>query len=80
MQIDTGRIEMLEEKELKDRKKMKKYHLIKDGEMTEKQRELMQVSKYDNRSKLGKIFREERARKAKKRKLQKESRKRNRRK
>lgn len=78
MQIDTGRIDRLSIEDLKDGKKMRRYHLIKDGEMTDKQRDLMQVSPFDNRSKLGKIFREERVRKAKKRKLQKESRRRNR--
>jgi hypothetical protein len=76
MQTDTGRIERLDEDTLKDKKKMKLYYRIQDGEMTDRQRELMQVSKYDNRSKLGKIFRAERA---KKRKLHKEGRRRNRR-
>ena len=57
---------------------MKSYELIHEGHMTDRQKKLMKIGRFEEKNRLGKIFREERVRKARKRKLQKESRRRNR--
>lgn len=77
MEKTTGRIVDLSEEEKKALSK--RYRIIKKSDMTEKQKEFMQVSRFDNKSKLGKVFRDLRKKKAAARKQSRKSRKINRR-
>ena len=77
MERTTGRIVDHSEEEKKPLSK--RYRIIKKSDMTEKQKELMQVSRFDNKSKLGKVFRDLRKKKAAARKQSLKSRKINRR-
>jgi hypothetical protein len=58
MNTETGKIEYYTDEELENKLKLLKDSLIevKEEDMTEKQKEEMQVSKFDNKSKLGQIF------------------------
>lgn len=56
MDIRTGKIELLEEAFGKKNNKENQFVEVNYEDITEKQKEDMQVSKYDNRSKLGVVF------------------------
>lgn len=78
MERTTGKLINFENEE--DLKALsRRYIPIKKGDMTKKQKELMQVSRFDNKSKLGKVFRDLRKKKAAARKQSRKSRKINRR-
>ena len=57
MNIETGEIkEFSDKKELLKDLPSKSWTPVEEANMTEKQKEDMQVSKYDNKSDLGKLF------------------------
>lgn len=70
MDTRTGEIKQFEEGEEVSKDLIK----VAYEQMTEKQKEEMQVSKYDNKSELGKIFTEER-KKVKRKRLSRKKRK-----
>lgn len=63
MNIETGEIITSESPEFNRLLKQGLIREIHDRDMTERQSQTMQVSKHDNKSKLGKAYRDERRRK-----------------
>ena len=76
MNVETGKITEFDENERLQRRVIP----IKRKDMTAKQKELLQVSKFDNKSVLGKTFRDLRVKRKKANLMRKKSRKINRRK
>jgi hypothetical protein len=60
MHIETGKIEHLTDDFMQTNVRASDYIPIKTDDMTDKQQENMQVSKYDNKSYLGHLFTEHR--------------------